>query len=94
MRRASQFCLGHWGRVVRTEGFKSLSRQNLIELCEVVDTEGRIVGGPELELAGGLGADGLGPVRDSKRSQLTLGGTGADDLDDLDGDDIDGMEIS
>lgn len=31
MRRAAQFCLTHWGRVVRTEGFKSLSRQSLIE---------------------------------------------------------------
>jgi len=38
---------GQLGRIVRTTGFKSLNRQSLFELCEVVDTEGRIVAGPE-----------------------------------------------
>ncbi|KAL4806486.1 hypothetical protein BDV18DRAFT_137671 [Aspergillus unguis] len=80
MRRASQFCLGHWGRVVRTDGFKSLSRQSLIDLCEVVDMEGRIVAGPELELVGSL-TDGNS--RDTKRSQMALNGvpTDGDELD-------------
>ncbi|EPS25644.1 hypothetical protein PDE_00578 [Penicillium oxalicum 114-2] len=57
MRRAAQFCLTHWGRIVRTDGFKSLSHESLIRLCEVVDTEGRIVAGPDLEMVGAFGAD-------------------------------------
>jgi hypothetical protein len=94
MRRAAQFCLSHWGRVVRTDGFKSLGRQSLIELCEVVDMEGRVVAGPELEMVGAFSAEGLGSSRDSKRSQLALGGTMADDVDDLEGDEMEGMEMS
>ena len=47
--RAARFCMMNWGRVVRTEGFRSLSRSSLMELCEVVDTEGRVVGGEELD---------------------------------------------
>jgi hypothetical protein len=89
MRRAAQFCLTYWGRVVRTDGFKSLSHQSLIQLCEVVDTEGRIIAGPELEMVA-LGADSSGD-RD-KGSRLRLGST-ADELSELDGDD-EGMEIS
>lgn len=92
MRRAAQFCLNHWGRVVRTDGFKSLSRQRLIDLCEVVDMEGRIIVGPELELVGTLGAeDGLGSGRDPKRSQLTLNGV-ALDVDEAEADEMDGVE--
>ncbi|KAL4917843.1 hypothetical protein BDW62DRAFT_75774 [Aspergillus aurantiobrunneus] len=92
MRRAAQFCLNHWGRVVRTDGFKSLSRQSLIDLCEVVDMEGRIIAGPELELVGTLGAgDGLGSGRDLKRSQLALNG-GALDGDEVYTDEMDGVE--
>lgn len=93
MRRAAQFCLNHWGRVVRTHGFKSLSRQSLIDLCEVVDTEGRIVAGPELELVGTLGADGSSR---GKRSQLTPNGIAPDpdelDIDELLGEEMDGVE--
>lgn len=88
MRRAAQFCLTHWGRVVRTDGFKSLSHQSLIELCEVVDTEGRIIAGPELEMVGAF--DGAS-VTESKGSQLRLGST--DEMSELDGDD-EGMELS
>ena len=94
MRRAAQFCLTHWGRVVRTDGFKSLSRQSLIELCEVVDMEGRVIAGPELEMVGTLATDGFGMSREPRRHRLALGSTGADDLDDYDGDEVDGMEIS
>ncbi|KAJ5901730.1 hypothetical protein N7495_002258 [Penicillium taxi] len=50
MCRAASFCLTHWGRVVRTEGFKSLTRSELLDLCELPDTEGRIIEGPELEM--------------------------------------------
>lgn len=93
MRRAAQFCLTHWGRVVRTDGFKSLSRQSLIELCEVVDMEGRVVAGPDLEIAGVLGMDGYGLQREPRRNRLTVGSAVADDLDELD-EEGDGMEIS
>ncbi|CAG7958533.1 unnamed protein product [Penicillium olsonii] len=88
MRRAAQFCLSYWGRVVRTDGFKSLSHQSLIQLCEVVDTEGRIIAGPELEMVT-LGND-LGD-RD-KGSRLRLGST-TDEMSELEADD-EGMEIS
>ncbi|KAI4154743.1 MAG: hypothetical protein LQ340_001458, partial [Diploschistes diacapsis] len=36
-RRAAVFCLMHWGRVVRTQGFKGLSQRSMVELCEVID---------------------------------------------------------
>lgn len=91
-RRAAQFCLTNWGRIVRTAGFKSLNRQSLIELCEVVDTEGRIVAGPELEMVSALGSENLGLGR-AKRSCLVTN-TLADDLDEFDGEDDDGMELS
>ena len=68
MRRAAKFCLTHWGRVVRTEGFKSLSHQSLIELCEVVDTEGRIIAGPELEMVGAFDGASMAESKDSHRS--------------------------
>ncbi|KAL3471981.1 hypothetical protein BJX99DRAFT_12828 [Aspergillus californicus] len=91
MRRASQFCLNNWGRIVRTDGFKSLSRQSLIDLCEVVDMEGRIIAGPELELVGSLVADdGLGDDRE-KRAQLNLNGIVVDG-EDADVDEMDGVE--
>ncbi|KAK6003202.1 hypothetical protein QM012_001047 [Aureobasidium pullulans] len=54
-RRAASFCMTHWGRVVRTEGFRRLSRAAMLELCEEVDAEGRVVGGDELEAVGALG---------------------------------------
>lgn len=44
-RRAASFCLLHWGRVVRTEGFLKLPRQALVELSQEIDMEGRVVGG-------------------------------------------------
>jgi hypothetical protein len=59
-RRAASFCMLHWGRVVRTQGFKSLSQRNLVELCEEIDTDGRIITGEELERVGGLGGTPFG----------------------------------
>jgi hypothetical protein len=85
--RAARFCLTHWGRVVRTEGFRTLSRQSLMELCEVVDTEGRVVGGEELEAAGSLYSFGeLGSGRRTRHGTV--------DADETEGDDDDGMEIN
>ncbi|RFU34791.1 hypothetical protein B7463_g1584, partial [Scytalidium lignicola] len=54
-KKAASFCMMHWGRVVRTEGFLRLPRQALVELSQEIDTEGRVVGGEELEYVGGLG---------------------------------------
>ncbi|KAG0158541.1 hypothetical protein PDIDSM_6056 [Penicillium digitatum] len=89
MRRAAQFCMTYWGRVVRTDGFKSLSHKSLIQLCEMVDTEGRILAGPELEMVT-FGADGL--VDRDKSSRMRLGST-AEEMSEVDADD-EGMEIS
>lgn len=93
MRRAAQFCLMHWGRVVRTNGFKSLNRQSLLELCEVVDLEGRVVGGLELEMVGALSSDDAGLGAGSKRSRLANAGLAPYETDELDGEDAEVMEI-
>lgn len=58
-RRAANFCMLHWGRIVRTDGFKTLGAK-VVELCEEIDTEARVVGGDELEAVGGLGGGRLG----------------------------------
>jgi hypothetical protein len=97
-RRAASFCLTHWGRIVRTEGFKSLSRGSLMELCEAVDTEGRVVGGEELEVVGGLGGGkfGVGGVnQDSRRTRMRVSlGQSTEDLSDADAEEEDGMEMN
>ncbi|KAK3674081.1 hypothetical protein LTR78_005928 [Recurvomyces mirabilis] len=59
-RHAASYCMTHWGRIVRTEGFRNLKRAAMLELCEGVDAEGRVVGGEELEAVGGLGGARLG----------------------------------
>ncbi|KAF2720512.1 galactose oxidase [Polychaeton citri CBS 116435] len=69
-RRAASFCMTHWGRVVRTDGFRGLKRAAMLELCEGIDAEGRVVGGDELEAVGGLGGARLGS------GMVGLGGNG------------------
>jgi BTB/POZ domain len=49
-KRAANFCLMHWGRVVRTQGFLKLPRQALVELSQEIDMEGRVVGGKQSSL--------------------------------------------
>ncbi|KAL8737967.1 MAG: hypothetical protein Q9181_001189 [Wetmoreana brouardii] len=93
-RRAASYCLTHWGRIVRTIGFRQLSRQSMMDLCEVIDVEGRVVGGEELELVGGLGGArfGVGGMsREPGRSRQT-----AIEFEDTDtnSDDNEGMELS
>ncbi|KAL8818728.1 MAG: hypothetical protein Q9223_002700 [Gallowayella weberi] len=91
-RRAASYCMTHWGRVVRTLGFRQLSRQSFIDLCEVVDVEGRVVGGDELEMVGGLGGGKFGvggSSREPGRSRQT-----AIDVEEADTDDNDGMELN
>lgn len=100
-RRASTYCLTHWGRVVRSEGFRRLSRQSMMSLCEVIDVEGRVVGGDELEVIGGLGGGKFG-VGGSGRDLLSKGGRATvlgganlgDDTGDVDADEDEGMEIN
>jgi hypothetical protein len=46
-KRAANFCLMHWGRVVRTQGFLKLPRSALVELSQEIDMEGRVVGGKQ-----------------------------------------------
>ena len=82
-KRAATYCLTYWGRVVRTEGFRQLSRHSMMELCEVIDVEGRVVGGDELEMIGGFGGGkfGVGGVVGDgpRRRAASQAGTTADD---------------
>jgi hypothetical protein len=55
-KKAAGFVLTYWGKIVRTRGFRRLSRRSLMELCEEVDEEGRVLGGEEL---GGLGVPSM-----------------------------------
>ncbi|KAI1821289.1 kelch domain-containing protein [Xylaria intraflava] len=48
-KRAAAFCLTHWGRIVRTQGFLRLPRSALVELSQEIDMEGRVIGGEELD---------------------------------------------
>ncbi len=97
-RRAAIYCMTHWGRVVRTEGFRRLSRQSLMELCEVVDMEGRVVGGDDLEVFGGLGGGkigvgGLGREAFKARGSVGVGQVG-EEMDDGEGEDDEGMDVN
>ncbi|KAI1609113.1 RCC1 and BTB domain-containing protein [Exophiala viscosa] len=87
--RAARFCLMNWGRVVRTEAFRTLSRPKLMELCEVVDTEGRVVGGEELDDAGIDGFSVAGSSRHRRRSHRP-----SETADETEGDDEDGMDMN
>ncbi|KUI60473.1 Acyl-CoA-binding domain-containing protein 5 [Cytospora mali] len=49
-KRAAGFCLTHWGRIVRTTGFLRLPRSAIVELSQEIDSEGRVVGGEELDM--------------------------------------------
>ena len=84
--RAARFCLMNWGRIVRTEAFRSLSRPSLMELCEVVDTEGRVVGGEEL--------DGVSESFGVGRRRGRGGSSRQHDTDDATGDEEDTMDMN
>lgn len=97
-RRSANYCLTHWGRVVRTEGFRRLSRQSMMDLCEVIDVEGRVVGGEELEMVGGLGGGKFGVGGSgreiSKGRVVPPGANLGDENEDVEVDDDEGMEIN
>jgi len=90
-RRAANFCMTHWGRVVRTKGFKNLPHSSLVELCEEIDGEGRVVSGEELERVGGLGGTPYG-VSGRKRKGSVVPSLVGEDEETEDGDD--GMDVS
>ena len=104
-RRAASFCMTHWGRIVRTDGFRRLKRSAMLGRCEGGDAEGRVVGGDELEAVGGLGGarlgSGMGVLwgNGRKRGRLssTAGTTGDGEVDDGDveaEEDDEGMELT
>lgn len=97
-RRAASFCLTHWGRLVRTEGFRRLSRQSMMEICEVIDVEGRVVGGDELEVIGGLGGGKLGVGGSgrivSKGRTAPPGVPLTEEMEDVEVDEDEGMEMN
>jgi len=97
-RRAANYCLTHWGRVVRTEGFRSLSRRSMLELHEVIDVDGRVIGGEELEVVGGFGGGKFGVGGSSSETargrDRAQGVHGADEIEDNDNQDDEGMEIN
>jgi N-acetylneuraminic acid mutarotase len=99
-RRAASFCMTHWGRIVRTSAFRNLKRSAMLELCEAIDAEGRVVGGDELEAVGGLGGARLGSgmmggLWGAGRKRGRIGSTGGTTVDgevDEDGDVIEGSD--
>jgi hypothetical protein len=85
-KRSAQYCLTHWGRIVRTSGFTRLPRTAMIELTQEVDMEGRVVGGDELDMYidgepfGGAGGGAAG----RKESVSSRGDQGENLLEDED----------
>ncbi|KAJ8123362.1 hypothetical protein ONZ43_g673 [Nemania bipapillata] len=72
-KRAAAFCLTHWGRIVRTEGFLRLPRTALVELSQEIDMEGRVIAGEELDFVESYRSrnDNWGPRKDSVSSDRT-----------------------
>lgn len=89
-KRAASFCMTHWGRIVRTQGFLRLPRSALVELSQEIDMEGRVVGGDELEwgsINGRFGDIGHSARKESISSNHTQ-------MVDSDAEDDDGMEMT
>jgi hypothetical protein len=91
-KKAASFIMGSWGRVVRTKGFKGLKHASLLDLCEEVDLEGRVLFGDEVERLGSGGAFGAG----GRGGVLRKGSVGLslteEETENEDGDD--GMDVS
>ncbi|KAI0392786.1 kelch domain-containing protein [Xylariaceae sp. FL0594] len=87
-RRAANFCLTHWGRIVRTPGFLRLPRSALVELSQEIDTEGRVIGGDDLEYVDGYRSRDWSYRKDSLHSDRTQ--TMHSDVDN----DSEGMDIA
>lgn len=95
-RRAASFCMTHWGRVVRTQAFRNLPQQSMVELCENIDLEGRVVPGDELEqweTGSRLGISGRGGSSISRR-RVSTAATISDTLNEGETEDEEAMEVS
>jgi hypothetical protein len=92
-KKAATFCMAHWGRVVRTKSYKNLKHSSLLELCEEVDADGRVLFGEEVDRIGGLNGSSFGM---SGRGALRKGSAGLslaeEETEAEDGDD--GMDVS
>ncbi|KAI0158213.1 kelch domain-containing protein [Xylariaceae sp. FL1272] len=87
-KRAATFCMTHWGRVVRTQGFLRLPRTALVELSQEIDMEGRVIGGEELDYVDSYRSrdDNWNSRKDSVSSERTQ--ALPSDVDESDGMDI------
>jgi hypothetical protein len=92
-RRASVFILQNWGRVVRTEAFKSLEHSSLLELCQEPDPESRVVSGEELDALGVLGRSYGSFSGTRKRGLPNTDVIAIDEEGEEEGDD-DGMDVN
>jgi hypothetical protein len=93
--KASTFCLQNWGRVVRTPGFRNLNPASVIELCAEASTESRVVGGEDLEfLVSHLSSRSFGAGSARKRTLGIAGVLTADEEDDEEAGDEDGMDVN
>ncbi|KAK4231725.1 hypothetical protein QBC38DRAFT_465406 [Podospora fimiseda] len=94
-KRAANFCMTHWGRIVRTVGFQRLPRTALVELSQEIDMEGRVVGGDEFDMmVGGIdGRFGDGGSGASRRKE-SVSSDQAQLIESDEVDDDDGMEMS
>ncbi|KAI0126439.1 kelch domain-containing protein [Xylariales sp. AK1849] len=89
-KRAASFCLTNWGRIVRTPGFLKLPRTALVELSQEIDTEGRVIGGEELEYVDGVHGGRYDSCSVSRKDSMSSDRTQAlpSDLDDDEGMDM------
>ncbi len=78
---------------MRTQGFLKLPRQALVELSQEIDMEGRVVGGDELEVVGGLGGGRFGVGGVARKASISSNQTQTFNESEVDDDD-DGMEMS
>lgn len=90
-KRAACFCMAHWGRIVRTQGFLRLPRTALVELSQEIDMEGRVIAGEELEW-GGLAGGRYGELGHAARKESVS--SSQTQLLESEVDDDDGMEMS
>jgi len=92
-KRAAAYCLKYWGRIVRTTGFLKLPRHALVELSQETDTEGRVLGGEELDMFGMEAGGRFGEGSDVARRKESVSSGQTQMLED-DADDDEGMEMN
>ncbi|CAM1504345.1 Fc.00g019360.m01.CDS01 [Cosmosporella sp. VM-42] len=90
-KRSAAFCMTHWGRIVRTQGFLRLPRSALVELSQEIDMEGRVVGGDELEWGGMAGRYGEGMGHSARKESIS---SNQSQMLQSEAEDDDGMEMT